>query len=163
MAEAALVLAVRSSARMLAVLRLRFYVVLLKPAQNKVPEEPRQQQNTERPKSYFPHHSLCWWSSGEKIKTSRKREEFCQLNLRCCAWRARSYGSFRLAEVSIRRLTLAVKKQTGSGTWAAKRLNTLTRTFRPLTPLKNRGHCLEWYMTRELFVHQPPHFNVKLA
>ncbi len=50
LAEAALVLAVwRGSARMLlAVLRLWFYVVLLKPAQNKVPEEPGQQQNSER-------------------------------------------------------------------------------------------------------------------
>ncbi len=48
MAEAALVLAVRSSAPMLALLRLGFYAVLLKPTQNKVPEEPGQQQNTER-------------------------------------------------------------------------------------------------------------------
>lgn len=41
LAEAALVLAVWSSARILAVLRLGFDVVL-KPAQNKVPEEPCQ-------------------------------------------------------------------------------------------------------------------------
>lgn len=48
MAEAALVLAVGGSSRVLAVLRLGFLVVLLKPAQDKVPEEPGQQQNTER-------------------------------------------------------------------------------------------------------------------
>lgn len=48
MAEAALVLAVRGHIRALAVLRLRFHAVLPKPAQNKVPEEPGQQQNTKR-------------------------------------------------------------------------------------------------------------------
>lgn len=48
MAEAALVRAVCCSARMLAVLRLGFDVILLKPTQNKVPEEPGQQQNTGR-------------------------------------------------------------------------------------------------------------------
>lgn len=48
MAEAALVLALRGSARMLlAVLRLGFGV-LLKPAQNKVSQQPCQQQNAER-------------------------------------------------------------------------------------------------------------------
>lgn len=58
MTEAALVLTLRGSARMLlAVLRLGFGV-LLKPAQNKVSQQPRQQQNTERLKRYFPHHSL---------------------------------------------------------------------------------------------------------
>lgn len=107
MAEAAPVLAVRSSARMLAVLRLRFRVALLKPAQNEVPEEPRQRQNAERPESYSPHHSPRRRSSAERGKTSRTAVGWA---LRCGAGRARRYGS-RLAEVSFRRLTLAVRSR----------------------------------------------------
>lgn len=48
MTQAALVLTVRRAARMLAVLRLGFYVVLVKPTYNKVAEEPDEQQNTKR-------------------------------------------------------------------------------------------------------------------
>lgn len=48
MAQAALVLTVRRAARMLAVLRLGFYVVLVKPTYNKVAEKPGEQKNTER-------------------------------------------------------------------------------------------------------------------
>lgn len=58
MAEAALVQAVRRSVRTLAALSLRFAVVLLKPAQNQVPQQPGQQQKAEGRQSSCPHRWL---------------------------------------------------------------------------------------------------------
>lgn len=76
MAEAALILAVRSS---VAVLRLRSPVVaaVLKPTKNKVPEEPNCHQATKRSRGQFPHppphHRVI--DRGTKKRTSRGDEE----------------------------------------------------------------------------------------
>lgn len=143
MAEAALVLDVRGSAPVLAVLRLRLHVVLLKPAHNKVAEEPGEQQNSEHLYGDFPHPSVsCWhrWENRNQQKSAGVLPARLVLQLVVA-----NYGSFRLAEVSVRRLTV---------NWTVRCLRTVTRTFRSE---RNRGRRLKKFGFRRF------RFTVKLA
>lgn len=98
MAEAALILAVRSS---VAVLRLRSPVVaaVLKPTKNKVPEEPNCHQATKRSRGQFPHppphHRVI------DRGTKRKRVGAMRNSVRCAGQSAASLavaaGCLRLA------------------------------------------------------------------